>query len=133
MAQARVAQAKAQAAQPLQAQAAAKPKADASNNAAAQAAARDEAAKVDRVMAATQAQVDKAAQAEGKAQTNANREKRTAPLPKGPPVFKPLEAPPLPISAEKQQKLSDLLRKYKMDEITPEQYHEQRAKILAGP
>ena len=48
-------------------------------------------------------------------------------------AFKPIEAPPLPLSAEKQQLLTDLLKKYRADEITPEQYHEQRAKILAQP
>jgi hypothetical protein len=125
--------AKVQAPQAPQAQPEVKPKADASDKAAARAQARDEAAKADKVMAATQTQVDKAAKAEAKAQAKANREKRQAPLPEGPLAFKPLEAPPLPVSVEKQQKLSDLLRKYKVDEVTPEQYHEQRAKILAEP
>jgi hypothetical protein len=49
------------------------------------------------------------------------------------PVFRPLEGPPLTINASKQQRLADLLRRYQMDEITPTQYHEQRAKILAEP
>jgi hypothetical protein len=48
-------------------------------------------------------------------------------------VFPPIQAPPLGISAEKQQRLQDLLQKYRADQITPEQYHEQRAKILAEP
>jgi flagellar biosynthesis GTPase FlhF len=48
-------------------------------------------------------------------------------------AFKPIEAPPLPISADKQQRLAELLRKYKVDELTPEQYHQERAKILAEP
>jgi archaellum component FlaD/FlaE len=43
------------------------------------------------------------------------------------------QAPPLPISADKQARLKDLTEKYKADQITPAQYHEQRAKILAGP
>jgi len=46
--------------------------------------------------------------------------------------FPPLDAPPLPISAEKQQKLEYLLKKYKADEIGPEEYQAERAKILAG-
>lgn len=46
--------------------------------------------------------------------------------------FEPMPAPPLPISAEKQQQLSDLLRRYKADELTPEQYHVERAKILGA-
>ena len=41
---------------------------------------------------------------------------------------------PLPgFSAEKQQRLAELLRAYKADEITPEQYHLQRAKIVNEP
>ncbi|HEY5914391.1 MAG TPA: hypothetical protein VJA21_27695 [Verrucomicrobiae bacterium] len=46
--------------------------------------------------------------------------------------FPPLEGPPLPISLEKQNKLADLLQRYKADEISPEEYHAQRAKILSG-
>jgi hypothetical protein len=42
-------------------------------------------------------------------------------------------APPLPISALKEQQLQELLRKYKADEITPAEYHAQRAAILAEP
>ncbi len=48
-------------------------------------------------------------------------------------AFQPLEAPPLPISNDKQQRLKELLRKYKADEISPEQYHLERAKILSAP
>jgi hypothetical protein len=33
----------------------------------------------------------------------------------------------------KQARLADLLNKYKMDQITPEQYFQQKAKILAEP
>jgi hypothetical protein len=43
------------------------------------------------------------------------------------------EAAALPISAAKQQKLDLLLFQYKADQITPEQYHEQRAAIIAEP
>jgi hypothetical protein len=39
--------------------------------------------------------------------------------------------PPSPLPAAKQQKLDVLLQQYRMDQITPEQYHEQRAKILS--
>ena len=52
---------------------------------------------------------------------------------KGAPVLMPLPAPPLPISEEKHQALLQLLQKYKADQITPEEYHAGRAKILAGP
>jgi hypothetical protein len=43
------------------------------------------------------------------------------------------KAPPLPISAEKEQRLQELLKKYKADQLTPEQYQTERAKILAEP
>jgi hypothetical protein len=47
--------------------------------------------------------------------------------------FPPLEGPALPISSEKQQRLGELLQRYKADQVTPEQYQVERAKILAGP
>jgi len=52
---------------------------------------------------------------------------------KGAPAFPPLAGPPPAVSADKEQRLQELLRKYRADQITPEQYHEQRAKILAEP
>jgi hypothetical protein len=48
-----------------------------------------------------------------------------------PPAPTPMTAPPLPIPATKQERLAELLQKYKADQITPEEYHTQRAKILA--
>ena len=53
--------------------------------------------------------------------------------PKVQPAFPPIQGPALPISAEKQQKLSELLTRYKADQVTPEQYHAERARILAAP
>jgi hypothetical protein len=47
--------------------------------------------------------------------------------------FPPLVGPPSPISSEKQQRLGELLQRYKADQVTPEQYQVERAKILAGP
>jgi hypothetical protein len=47
--------------------------------------------------------------------------------------LKPIESPSLPISAEKQARLEALLVKYRADQITPEQYHAERASILAEP
>jgi hypothetical protein len=47
--------------------------------------------------------------------------------------FIPLEGPPLLISSEKHDRLNDLLQRYKADQLTPEQYQTERAKILAGP
>jgi len=55
------------------------------------------------------------------------------PVVKSAPAFQPIQSPTLPISGDKQQRLSELLQKYRNDEITPEQYHEQRAQILAQP
>ncbi|HUC86307.1 MAG TPA: hypothetical protein VL970_14005 [Candidatus Acidoferrales bacterium] len=45
----------------------------------------------------------------------------------------PMTGPPLPISASKEARLQALLEKYKADQITPEEYHQQRAAILAEP
>lgn len=42
-----------------------------------------------------------------------------------------MTAPPLPISATKEERLETLLQLYKADRITPMEYHERRAKILA--
>jgi hypothetical protein len=47
--------------------------------------------------------------------------------------LKPIEAPALPISAAKAQKLDELLARYKADHISAEEYHTQRAAILAEP
>jgi hypothetical protein len=49
------------------------------------------------------------------------------------PGFKPIIAPPLPISMTKEEQLQALLDKYKADQITPEEYFKQRAAILAEP
>ena len=47
--------------------------------------------------------------------------------------FKPIVAPALPISITKEEQLQALLEKYKTDQITPMEYHKQRAAILAEP
>jgi hypothetical protein len=47
------------------------------------------------------------------------------------PAPAPMVAPPLPISGTKEERLAEILRQYKADQITPLQYHTQRAKILA--
>jgi hypothetical protein len=46
--------------------------------------------------------------------------------------FPKLEGPPPAISADKQQQLDSLLVKYKADQITPEQYQAERARILGA-
>ena len=63
-----------------------------------------------------------------------SKEPRTPrPMPESRPMYALPPGPPPPVSADKVQKLNALLQQYKADQITPEQYHEQRAKILAGP
>jgi hypothetical protein len=57
------------------------------------------------------------------------RSKRAAA--RGASEFQPLAAPALPISNEKQEKLADLLIRYKADELTPEQYQQERAQPSA--
>ena len=47
--------------------------------------------------------------------------------------LKPIESPLLPVSAAQQAQLQALLAKYKANQITPEEYHSQRAEILAQP
>jgi SWI/SNF-related matrix-associated actin-dependent regulator 1 of chromatin subfamily A len=47
--------------------------------------------------------------------------------------FKPIQTPASPISTEKQAQLDALLVKYQADQVTPEEYHQQRAAILAQP
>ncbi len=47
--------------------------------------------------------------------------------------MKPLPTPALPIAASQAARLQALLAKYKADQISPEDYHQQRAKILAEP
>jgi hypothetical protein len=47
--------------------------------------------------------------------------------------LKPIESPLLPISAAKEAQLQALLAKYKADQISPEEYHNRRAEILAQP
>jgi len=55
------------------------------------------------------------------------------PIVKIPIAIQPMVGPPSPLSTDKQQRLATLLEKYKADQLTPEQYHAERAKILAGP
>lgn len=71
-------------------------------------------------------------------QTPASPKQAFTPAPSTP-VYQPsvtsaaTEATPAPGMTSKQRRLEDLLNKYKMDQITPQQYFEQKAKILAEP
>ena len=90
-------------------------------------------AKAARAQTEAQSKAEKAAQVEAekaeaaaKAERNAKRNAKLSPK-----AFQPIEAPALPVSNEKQQRLAELLQKYRADQVTPEQYHLERAKILA--
>ncbi|HEX4343016.1 MAG TPA: hypothetical protein VH255_06480 [Verrucomicrobiae bacterium] len=45
---------------------------------------------------------------------------------------KPVHVPVPVLTADQQQRLEALTMQYKADQISPQQYHEQRAKIIAG-
>jgi hypothetical protein len=45
----------------------------------------------------------------------------------------PLVAPASPLAPDKEAKLQTLLEKYRADQLTSEQYQQQRAEILAAP
>jgi len=47
--------------------------------------------------------------------------------------LKPIPAPPLPFGAGKADRLSALLCKYQADKLSPADYQQQRAAILAEP
>jgi DNA polymerase-3 subunit gamma/tau len=47
--------------------------------------------------------------------------------------YKPIDVPASPFSAAKQAKLADLLARYRADTITSQEYHAQRAAIIAEP
>lgn len=46
--------------------------------------------------------------------------------------YQPLQAPASPLDAARQSQLAELLRRYRAEEITPEQYHTERAKIIGA-
>jgi translation initiation factor IF-2 len=51
----------------------------------------------------------------------------------GKPAVVPVAVMAAPPATAKEQRLAELLRRYKADEITPLQYHTERAKIIAEP
>jgi len=85
------------------------------------------------VQAPVATELPERSEAESAARKQASKKQKTRKPSPTAPVFQPLGGPPLPISAEKQQRLANLLEQYRADQITPEQYHQQRAKILAEP
>jgi len=47
--------------------------------------------------------------------------------------FKPVEAPPPPVSAQKEAELQALLARYMANQVSPDEYQKERAAILAEP
>ena len=45
--------------------------------------------------------------------------------------FQQFEPPALPVTPEQEAELQALLSKYMADDVSPEEYHKQRAAILA--
>jgi hypothetical protein len=104
----------------------------------AQAKARKEAEKKAKAEAEAQKKAEAKARKEAEAKAKAEQSKPAPTAPKAQadkkaPAFKPIERPSLSIAADKEQRLTELLQKYKAEEIAPEQYHKERAKILAEP
>lgn len=86
--------------------------------------------------AKAQKEAEKAKKAQAKQKCSQCEMGKTAVAPKSAPkapVAQALEVPPLPISADKETRLKELTSKYKAGDIAPEQYHKERAKILAEP
>ena len=52
---------------------------------------------------------------------------------KNAPALGPITGPASPLSADKQKRLAEILAQYRADKITPQEYHAERAKILAEP
>jgi hypothetical protein len=61
------------------------------------------------------------------------RASKPAPRSKTAPVWPAMQGPASGLSAAKEQQLQVLLEDYRADRLTPEQYHAERAKILAAP
>jgi hypothetical protein len=47
-------------------------------------------------------------------------------------AYQPIAPPPAALSGTKSGRLAELLSRYRVDLITPEEYHQQRAAIVAG-
>jgi len=72
-------------------------------------------------------------EAEAQEQARKEAERRDAALRQQSGGYEPLRGPPVALAASKQLRLQNLLAAYRADQITPEQYHAERAKILAEP
>jgi hypothetical protein len=76
--------------------------------------------------------VNRSEQVQQSTPPRANRPTEPKPGPAPRQVYALPPGPPAPVSADKVQKLNTLLQQYQADRITPEQYQQERAKILAG-
>ena len=75
----------------------------------------------------------KAREVAEKAATKAAKKAKPESAHAAPMAFAPLEAPATNLPTTKEQALSSLTEQYKADKISAEEYHQQRAKILAEP
>jgi hypothetical protein len=88
---------------------------------------------------ATRAAVEEQRRAEAAAQAAAALQNPTLRTPTtggprfGASSFAPMVAPPTSLSSSKEAQLADLTRRYKADQVTPEEYHKERAKLIAEP
>ena len=79
-------------------------------------------------------QINAAARSQAGSQPKAQPPKQSAAMASvNSPGLKPINAPPLPVSAAKQAQLDVLLDLYKADRISPADYQKQRSLILSGP
>jgi hypothetical protein len=77
--------------------------------------------------------VNKSDQAKQATPSRPKRPTETKPGPAPQTAYTLPPGPPAPVSSDKVQKLNTLLQQYQADRVTPEQYQQERAKILAGP
>lgn len=80
-----------------------------------------------------EARQKKTAQSKPAEKKSKTQETKAKAMKEAPPVLAPLPAPPPAVPASKEEKLNALLQQYESDKITAEEYHDQRAKILAEP
>ena len=96
-------------------------------------AAADAKAKQDAAKAAADLKAKKEAQAAAEAKAAAAKKASEAYYPGKDLGLKKIDAPALPITTSKGERLQALLEKYKADKLSPEDYHKQRSVILAEP
>jgi len=53
-------------------------------------------------------------------------------VPPGPSRYSTLEAPAPPVTPDQKQQLDALLQRYRADQITPDEYHKERSRIMGS-